>query len=66
MDLAKHLITRTPRMRPMTSARGNVTKTEVEIDIAATSLHVIGRGTELNPIGGTVIENKKTIQMACS
>ncbi len=50
----------------MTSARGNVTKTEVEIDIAATSLHVIGRGTELNPIGGTVIENKKTIQMACS
>ncbi len=30
----------------MTSARGNVTKTEVAMDIASTSLHVIGGGTE--------------------
>ncbi len=36
----------------MTSARGNVTKTEVEMDIAATSLHVIGGGIE-QVIGGT-------------
>ncbi len=40
----------------MTSARGNVTKTEVEMDIATTSLHVIGGGTE-QVIGGTEKEN---------
>ncbi len=42
----QHLITRTPRRKPMTSARGNVTKTEVEMVIAATSLHVIRGDTE--------------------